>query len=381
MIYLDNAATSLKKPQAVIDAVVDALNHAGNAGRGSSESALAATRTIFQTRLQLSQLINNPDPHGISFTHNATDSLNTVIRGLFQAGDHVITTVMEHNSVLRPLYDLMDQGLEVTFLDRGPQGHIEASAVQAAIRPNTKAMVLTHASNVTGDINPIKSIAQVLHQAGCLCIVDASQTMGAIPIDVQDLGIDVLCFTGHKSLLGPQGTGGIYRQSQVAIRPLKSGGTGVDTFNHHQPDEYPTHLESGTLNSHGLAGLKAGVDYLLNYGVDRIQKEERALLDYFHQAVQTIPGIRIYGHFDPQIARCPILSLNIADLDSAFVSEELIDRAEIMTRAGGHCAPLMHQALKTKEQGVVRFSLSHYTSQEELDQTVQCLKAIQAEFC
>lgn len=381
MIYLDNAATSLKKPQAVIDAVVDALNHAGNAGRGSSESALAATRTIFQTRLQLSQLINNPDPHGISFTHNATDSLNTVIRGLFQAGDHVITTVMEHNSVLRPLYDLMDQGLEVTFLDRGPQGHIEASAVQAAIRPNTKAMVLTHASNVTGDINPIKSIAQVLHQAGCLCIVDASQTMGAIPIDVQDLGIDVLCFTGHKSLLGPQGTGGIYRQSQVAIRPLKSGGTGVDTFNHHQPDEYPTHLEAGTLNSHGLAGLKAGVDYLLDYGVDRIQKEERALLDYFHQAVQTIPGIRIYGHFDSQIARCPILSLNIADLDSALVSEELIDRAEIMTRAGGHCAPLMHQVLKTKEQGVVRFSLSHYTSREDLDQAVKCLKDIQAEFC
>lgn len=379
MIYLDNAASSLKKPQAVIDAVVAAIQNSGNAGRGSSQMAIEASRTIFKTRLLLNQLINGQGPEQIVFTHNATDSLNTVIKGIFQAGDHVITTVMEHNSVLRPLYELEQAGVELTFIPINSKGVIDPQAVKAVIKENTKGMVLTHASNVTGNINPVKAVAEILHQANKLCIVDASQTMGAIPIDVQDLDCDVLCFTGHKSLLGPQGTGGIYIKPGIIIRPLKSGGTGVDTFSHFQPEDYPTALEAGTLNSHGIAGLGAGVEYLLEYGVSRIRDQERALIDYFYSQVTKINQVKIYGSFDPDIDRCAILSLNLGDTDSSLIVEELIDRQEIMTRGGGHCAPLMHQALGTAEQGLVRFSLSHYTSQEEIDTTVACLKEIQAD--
>lgn len=379
MIYLDNAATSLRKPQVVIDAVVEALQHSGNAGRGSTESSLAASRTIFNTRLLVSQLINNPDPHQIVFTHNATDSLNTVIKGYFKPGDHVITTVMEHNSVLRPLYQLQDQGVELTFLPINDQGVIDPQTIEPAIRSNTKGMVFTHASNVTGDLNPAKKILEVLHQYQLVGFLDASQTLGAIPIDVQDLDVDVLCFTGHKSLLGPQGTGGIYIKPGIQIAPLKSGGTGVQTFDHYQPKDLPSALEAGTLNSHGLAGLSAAIQYLLDYQVEKIMQEERELLDYFHDQIKRLPEIQIYSHIKPGQVHCGILSLNIGHMDSAIVAEELVDRGEIMTRAGGHCAPLMHEALGTVEQGIVRFSLSHFTTRDEIDQVVACLKALQAE--
>ncbi|MGF3214866.1 aminotransferase class V-fold PLP-dependent enzyme [Facklamia sp. P12945] len=377
MIYLDNAATSLNKPQVVIDAVIDAIQHSGNAGRGSSDSAMQASRSIFQARQSLNQLINGKDPRQIIFTHNATDSLNTVIKGLFKKGDHVITTVMEHNSVLRPLYELEENGLELTILDINSKGIIDPATVNNTIQSNTKGMVITHASNVTGDINPIKEITQILHQHNLLGIVDASQTIGCIPIDVEALDIDVLCFTGHKSLLGPQGTGGIYVHPDVEIHPLKSGGTGIDTFSHHQPLDYPSRLEAGTLNSHGIAGLAAGVNYLIDYGVNKVRDYERNLLNIFYKELQSIPQIKFYGHFNPTVDRCGILSINLGDFDSAIVVEELIDRAEIITRGGGHCAPLMHEALGTKEQGVVRFSLSHYTKKEDLMVAVECLKDIQ----
>ncbi|MGX7108074.1 aminotransferase class V-fold PLP-dependent enzyme [Facklamia miroungae] len=376
MIYLDNAATSLKKPQGVIDAVVSAIQHSGNAGRGSSETALQASRTIFQARQALNQLINGHDPRQIVFTHNATESLNTVIKGIFNKGDHVISTVMEHNSVLRPLYELEEKGVELTLLSINDTGTIDPEAVNNAIQANTKGMVITHASNVTGDINPIKKISHLLHQHQLLCIVDASQTIGSIPIDVRDLDVDILCFTGHKGLLGPQGTGGIYIRPGISIQPLKSGGTGIDTFSHHQPIDYPSRLEAGTLNSHGIAGLYAGVSYLLDFGVDKIRDYERELLNFFYQELITIPSIKIYGHFDSNVDRCAILSINIGNIDSAIIVEELIDRAEIITRGGGHCAPLMHEALGTREQGVVRFSLSHYTSKEDLLTAVKCLKDI-----
>lgn len=381
MIYLDNGATSLIKPQTVIDAVVNAMTHMGNAGRGSSESAMTATRIIYQCRIELTDLINGQDPHQLVFTHNATESLNTVIQGLFEPGDHVITSVMEHNSVLRPLYLQEQKGVELTFLPINEMGVISPADVEAAIRDNTKAMVFTHASNVTGNINPVKEVTQILHQHNILAVLDASQTMGAIPVDIQELGVDILCFTGHKSLLGPQGTGGIYIKPGIEIRPLKSGGSGINTFDHFHPKEFPTALEAGTLNGHGIAGLLAGVTYIKEKGVANIRDHERALLDYFYDQVQQIPQIKVYGSFQKGIDRCGILSINIGDLDSAIVVEELIDRGEIMTRGGGHCAPLMHQALGTAEQGVVRFSLSHLTSKEEIDQSVNCLKAIQADLC
>lgn len=376
MIYLDNAATSLKKPQSVIDAVVNAMQQMGNAGRGSSESAMQASRIIFQTRQKINDLINGENARQIIFTHNATESLNTVIKGLFTPNDHIITTVMEHNSVLRPLYELQDQGLEITFLPMNSEGHIDPMLIKHYIKDNTKAMIVTHASNVTGNINPIKEISKVLHEHQLLCIVDASQTMGAIPIDVQELNLDILCFTGHKSLLGPQGTGGIYIKPAIQINPLKSGGTGIDTFNHHQPTDYPTALEAGTLNSHGIAGLNAAVDYLNKIGIQVIRDQERQLLNYFVSKLQTIKDIQLYGSFDSKQERCGIVSINLGQIDSALIVEELIERRNIVTRGGGHCAPLMHKALGTQEQGVVRFSLSHYTTYEELDIVIDCLKEI-----
>ncbi|MBG9986088.1 aminotransferase class V-fold PLP-dependent enzyme [Facklamia sp. DSM 111018] len=376
MIYLDNAATSLKKPQMVIDAVVHAMQHMGNAGRGSSDSAMQASRIIFQTRQKINDLINGENARQIIFTHNATDSLNTVIKGLFSPNDHIITTVMEHNSVLRPLYELQEQGTELSIIPINSKGIIDPLSIKKHIKHNTKAMVVTHASNVTGNINPIKEIAKVLHDHKLLCIVDASQTMGAIPIDVQDLDLDILCFTGHKSLLGPQGTGGIYVKSSIQIKPLKSGGTGVDTFSHHQPSDYPTALEAGTLNSHGIAGLNAALDYLNKVGIHTIRDQERQLLDYFVSKLQNIKGIQLYGTFAPNQDRCGIVSINLGEIDSAIIVEELIERQNIITRGGGHCAPLMHKALGTDQQGVVRFSLSHYTEYEELDTVIDCLKEI-----
>ncbi|MBG9980285.1 aminotransferase class V-fold PLP-dependent enzyme [Facklamia lactis] len=376
MIYLDNAATSLKKPQMVIDAVVHAMQHMGNAGRGSSDSAMQASRIIFQTRQKINDLINGENARQIIFTHNATDSLNTVIKGLFSPNDHIITTVMEHNSVLRPLYELQEQGTELSIIPINSKGIIDPLSIKKHIKHNTKAMIVTHASNVTGNINPIKKIAKVLHDHKLLCIVDASQTMGAIPIDVQNLGLDILCFTGHKSLLGPQGTGGIYVKPSVQIRPLKSGGTGVDTFSHHQPTDYPTALEAGTLNSHGIAGLSAALDYLNNIGIQAIRDQERQLLDYFVSKLSDIEDIQLYGSFEPKQDRCGIVSINLGKIDSAIIVEELIERQNIITRGGGHCAPLMHKALGTDQQGVVRFSLSHYTEYEELDTVIDCLKEI-----
>lgn len=376
MIYLDNAATSFKKPQTVIDAVSSAMTQAGNAGRGSSHASMAAARIVFQARAKLNQLINGIDPRQVAFCHNATEALNTAIQGSFRAGDHVITTVTEHNSVLRPLYAMEAAGLELTILDLDAEGRLTPEAVQRAVRDNTKGLVINHASNVTGNINPIKDIVAAIQSPDIRVILDASQTLGAIPLDVQDLGVDIVCFTGHKSLLGPQGTGGLYLRPGCHISPLKRGGTGFDTFNHQQPEDMPTLLESGTLNSHGLAGLEASLTYLLDYGVARIQAEERELLDSFYGQLQGIKSVIIYGTFDPDQARVPIISLNIGDLDSARISDYLLDEFAIMTRAGGHCAPLMHKHFDTVDQGMVRFSLSHFTTKDEINQAVTAIKQL-----
>lgn len=378
MIYLDNAATTVHKPQEVIDAVVDAMKHLGNAGRGATDESLESARTIFSARDHLNTLFHGEDPRQIAFGLNVTEALNTAIRGLIRPGDHVISTVMEHNSVIRPLNDLRDQGVEVSFLPMTSTGTVTKEAVLSAIQPNTKALVLTHASNVTGNINPVKSIVQAIAGRGIYVILDVAQTAGAIPIDVQDLGVDVLCFTGHKSLLGPQGTGGLYVRKGVNLAVLKSGGTGVETFNPHQPEAMPTHLEAGTLNGHGLAGLSAAVAYLLKEGVESIHREEMALMTTFYQGVNDFPEVRVYGNFE--VDKCPIVSLNIGDWDSSEVSDRLLEDFGIATRSGGHCAPLMHEALGTKEQGVVRFSFSHFTTEEEIKEAIAAIQSLVMEY-
>lgn len=376
MIYLDNAATSLKKPDVVIDAVVEAMKTMGNAGRGATEEALNTARTIFSARANICELLHGESPSQVAFMSNSTEALNTAIKGLLGSDDHIISSVMEHNSVLRPLHELEKQGARVTYVPTDEHGVLDTETLYHAIEPETKAVVLTHASNLTGNVNPVEEIGRWCQEHDMLFIVDASQTLGALPVDVQACHIDVLCFTGHKSLYGPQGTGGLYVRPGVTIRPLKSGGSGIQTFNPDHPTEMPTALEAGTMNGHGLAGLNAALEFLLAYGVENIAQEEREMTNYFYQAVENIPGIKTYGQFLPHIPHVPVVALNLRDLDSSEVADELLEEYDIETRSGGHCAPKMHEALGTEKQGIVRFSFSHFTTKEELDQAIQALQEL-----
>lgn len=375
MIYMDNAATTLHKPEAVKKAVIEALDTMGNAGRGASAPALDASRIIYGTREKLAQFFHAENANRIVFTANSTESLNMAVKGLISPGDHVITTVLEHNSVLRPLYECREKGAELTILGCDEKGNISYEEMEAAVREDTKAIVCTHASNLTGNMIDLEKASAIAKEKGILFVVDASQTAGVYPIDVQELGIDVLCFTGHKSLLGPQGTGGMYVRTGVEIRPLLSGGSGVDTYNPRHPSVMPTALEAGTLNGHGIAGLGAAVSYLEEIGLDAVRQTELALMRRFYEGVSSIPGVKVYGDFGTE-RRCPIVSLNIEDHDSSEVSDELNVSYGIVTRPGAHCAPLMHRALGTVEQGAVRFSFSHYNTEEEVDLAVKAIREL-----
>lgn len=372
MIYLDNAATTFQKPRCVIEAVASAMEHMGNAGRGASDAALDASRTIFNAREALADLFGAEHPSCMVFAANSTESLNIAIKGLFSPGDRVVTTMLEHNSVLRPLYELEERGVELEIVPADERGVLDYAALEAAVTPGTRGVVCTHASNLTGNMVDIARVGKIAHAAGAVFVVDASQTAGAFPIDVQELGVDVLCFTGHKSMLGPQGTGGMYVRSGLEVRPLLSGGSGIDTYNRHHPSQMPTALEAGTLNGHGIAGLAAAVGYLNETGMETIRSRELELMRRFYDGVRTIPSIKVYGDFDAEL-RAPIVALNIGDYDSSEVSDELNLTYGIVTRPGAHCAPLMHKALGTVSQGAVRFSFSHFNTEEEVDSAVQAL--------
>lgn len=378
MIYMDNAATTLRKPVQVKEAVLAALDTMGNAGRGASDPALDASRVIYGTREKLAGLFHAESPSRIVFTVNSTESLNIAIKGLCDPGDHVITTVLEHNSVLRPLYECRERGTALTILGCDEKGNISYEEMERAVRPETKMIVCTHASNLTGNMIDLERVHAIAKRHGLLLIVDASQTAGVWEIDVQKLGIDVLCFTGHKGLLGPQGTGGMYVRSGVEIRPLLSGGSGIDTYNTHHPAQMPTALEAGTLNGHGIAGLGAAVSYITETGPDTIRERELALMQRFYLGISGIPGVKVYGDFSTK-NRAAIVSFNIGDYDSSEVSDELNVCYGIVTRPGAHCAPLMHQALGTVDQGAVRFSFSHFNTEEEVDAAVRAVKELAEE--
>ena len=375
MIYMDNAATSIYKPAEVTEAVINAMKTLGNAGRGVNEASLCAAGEIFNVRSLLAELFNAEDPSRIAFTSNATEALNTAIKGSFEPGDHVITTVLEHNSVLRPLYEMEEKGVELSFISCDETGMINPADFGKEIRDNTKAIVCTHGSNVTGNLVDIAAVGKIAEANNLLFIVDASQTAGVMDIDVQEMNIDVLCFTGHKGLLGPQGTGGIYVREGIEIRPLKSGGSGVQTYLRKHPPQMPTALEAGTLNSHGIAGLGAAVTYLKNTGLPAIREREQMLIRKFYEGIKDLPGVHIYGDWNQEV-RCPILSLNIEGLDSAVVGDELFNTYGISVRSGAHCAPLMHKALGTESLGAVRFSLSHYNTEEEIDAAITAIAEI-----
>ena len=378
MIYFDNAATTLRKPDCVVRAVAEALCSLGNSGRGVHGGALSASRIIYDTRVALAELFGAESPERIAFTANSTEALNMAIKGVLNAGDHVITTALEHNSVLRPLYELEDRGVELTVLPADALGNICYEDFEKAIRPNTKAIVTTHGSNLTGNLLDIGRIGGIAKKHGLIYIVDASQTAGVFSINVQEMNIDILCFTGHKSLLGPQGTGGIYVRKGLEIRPLLSGGSGVQTYLRQHPPQMPTALEAGTLNGHGIAGLGAAVRYILDTGMDTICQKEQELMRAFYEGVREIPGITVYGDFSTP-NRCPIVTLNVRDYDSGEVSDALSGEYGIATRPGAHCAPLMHRALGTVEQGSVRFSFSHFNTLEEINIAVSALRELAQE--
>ncbi|MBR4889532.1 MAG: aminotransferase class V-fold PLP-dependent enzyme [Clostridia bacterium] len=378
MIYFDNAATTLRKPDCVAEAVMAALCSMGNPGRGIHEGAMSASRTVFDARCALAKLFGAESPERIAFTANSTEALNMAIKGVLMPGDHVITTALEHNSVLRPLYEMEDRGVGLTVLPADAKGNLRYEDIEAAIRQNTRAIVCTHGSNLTGNVVDIRRVGEAARKHNVLFIVDASQTAGVFPIDVQRMHIDILCFTGHKGLLGPQGTGGLYVREGVAVKPLLSGGSGVQTYLRNHPPQMPTALEAGTLNTHGIAGLLAAVHYIEKTGMENIRKTEQTLMEEFYRAVSMIPGITVYGDFT-DMDRCPIVSLNVRDYDSGLISDVLAQEYGIATRPGAHCAPLMHKALGTVEQGAVRFSFAHFNTREEIKIAVSALRELAQE--
>ena len=378
MIYMDNAATTMRKPQEVVDAVMNAMCSMGNAGRGAHAASLSASRVIYNARESLARFFGAENPKQIVFTNNSTESLNIAIKGLFESGDHAVTTMLEHNSVLRPLYEMEEKGVEVTIVKSDKKGNISYEELETSVKENTKAIVITNASNLTGNYVDVKRVGEIAKKKGVLLIVDASQTAGVYPINVKEMNIDILCFTGHKSLLGPQGTGGLYVREGLQLKPLKCGGSGVQTYLKKHPDDMPTALEAGTLNGHGIAGLGAAIEYLEKEGIDNIRAKELQHMWHFYNGVKDIPGVKIYGDFDTEV-RCPVVTLNIGDYDSSEVSDELLMTYGISTRPGAHCAPLMHEALGTVGQGAVRFSFSHYNTEEEVETAINAIRELAEE--
>ena len=383
MIYLDNGATTLQKPECVREALLEAMASMGNSGRGVHDASLYAGRTIYRARESLAELLGAAAPEQVAFTANATESLNLALGGLFGARDHVITTVCEHNSVLRPLYRL--QGMELSVLpvkaeagEERQAGILAYDELESLLRPNTKALIITHASNLTGNITDLEQAAAFAKKHSLLLIVDAAQTAGSVPMDMERMGIDVLCFTGHKGLYGPQGTGGVCVRPGLSIRPLKVGGSGIHSFDREHPSEMPAALEAGTLNGHGIAGLGAAARWLLETGVEQIRAREQALLRRFVDGVKEVEGVTLYGNPDLD-RRTGIQSLNIRDYDSARVADWLYEDYGIAVRGGAHCAPLMHEALGTREQGAVRFSFSYFNTEAEADEAAAAVRELAEE--
>ena len=375
MIYLDSSATSFLKPPQVAEAVFRSFNTIGNAGRGAHAPTLNASRLIYDTREKLAALFGTPDPSRIAFTCNATEALNIAIHGAIHPGEHVITTACEHNSVLRPLYLKEKEGTELTIIPADKKGRIRYDLLESSVKSNTSAIVLTHASNLSGNVTDLAFVSNFAKKHGLLLIVDASQTAGSLPINVVKIGIDILCFTGHKGLFGPQGTGGLYVREGLTLSPLKSGGSGIHSFDRQHPTDMPTALEAGTLNGHGIAGLNAGLDYILSTGVKNIHAKEISLARRFVNGISDISDLKLYGDIGAPL-RTPIISLNVGNMSSASVSDILWEDYEICVRAGAHCAPLMHKTFGTEKQGAVRFSFSCFNTEAEIDTAIQAMHEI-----
>ncbi len=378
MIYLDSAATSLRRPEEVIRAVCEAMRVMGNPGRGAYEASLQAARTVYQARREVGRLFGMKDPSRVVFTANVTEALNLAIGSLFDAGSHVITTCMEHNSVLRPLYRQEKRGASLTILPCDEKGRLKYEALEQAVRPETTGVVCTHASNLTGNLTDIRRIGRFCREHGLRFVVDAAQTAGIFPIDMEEDGIDVLCFTGHKGILGPQGTGGLCVREGLELEGLCVGGSGVQSYLKEQPSRMPERLEAGTANVHGIAGLLAAVRWLERTGISVIRERETKLAQQFYLGIRSAEGVTVYGDVEDTLPEnhAPVIALNIEGAASDEVCDELAQEYGIAVRGGAHCAPLMHEALGTAKQGAVRFSFSFFNTEEEIEHAIRAVREI-----
>jgi cysteine desulfurase/selenocysteine lyase len=377
VIYLDNAATSFPKPPAVAESIVDFLEHsAGNPGRSGHALAIAAQTVVASTRSQLATLFGVLDPARVVFALNATDALNMALWGLLRPGDRVVTTSIEHNAVARPLHAMTERGIEVTRVACAPDGMLDLDDLDRALRSGPVRLVaMCHASNVVGTILPAHEAAQRAHEHGALFLLDAAQTAGVLPIDVREMGLDLLAFPGHKALLGPTGTGGLYVAPEVRLSPLRQGGTGTRSDEERQPEELPAALESGTVNTVGIAGLGAALRYLQNRGLQAIRAHEIALTARLIDGLMDIPGLRIHGTGDParQVAT---VSLSLEGWEPVDVAAVLDSSFGIAVRSGLHCAPQAHRTLGTYPRGTVRLSPGCFTTDDDVDQGLAALRKL-----
>jgi len=379
IIYLDNAATSFPKPPQVVEAIVHFLTEIGaNAGRSGHRLSIEAGRIVYETREALAELFNISDPLRIVFGHNVTEMINLVLTGFLRPGDHVVTSSMEHNSVMRPLRALEREGVEVSVVQCSREGFLDPADLEKALRPNTRLIVLNHASNVTGTILPVKEAGWIARQRGIFLLVDAAQTAGAYPIDAEADGIDFLAFTGHKGLFGPTGTGGLYIGPRVPLeelKPLKRGGTGSRSELEEQPDFLPDKYESGTQNAAGLAGLGAGVRFILERGVEEIRRHEMELTALLLEGLSSIERVKLYGPADLSM-RVGIISFNIEGMEPSDVALALDVEFGIMCRPGLHCAPSAHRTIGTFPKGTVRFSVGFFNTKEDVEKAIEAVKKL-----
>lgn len=377
-VYLDSAATSFPKPEAVYQAVSNFMRGVGvSAGRGAYRRALEADRVIFETRSDLARLFNIKDVTRIVFTSNITDSLNLAIKGLLKPGDHVITSCMEHNATWRPLKALeKDRNIKITSIPCSAEGFIDPWQIRDAITEKTSLITLIHASNVTGTIMPVAEAGAIARRHKIPLLVDTAQTAGLQPIDTEAMNIDLLAFTGHKGLMGPMGTGGLYIREGISIKPLKEGGTGGDSILERQPDSLPDRYEPGTLNACGLAGLGAAVKFILSEGLANIKKNEERLTSYAMERLAEVGGVTVYG---PKSAagRVGVISLNILDLNPQKAGHILDEKYGIMVRTGLHCAPCAHKTIGTIDRGTVRISFGYYNTEKDIDYFVDAVNDLQ----
>ncbi len=373
-IYLDNAATTYPKPETVYEAVDHFQRHLGaSPGRGTYSKAREADQVVFETRSKLAKMFNIDDITRIVFTLNVTESINLVLKGFLSEGDHVITTGMEHNAVWRPLKVLEKRSnIKISILDCPSGKAFDPANLEKLLKDETRLVVLNHASNVTGTIMPIKEAGEICARHGVPLLVDAAQTAGVYPIDVKDQKISLLAYTGHKGLLGPTGTGGLYLAPGIDVEPLKEGGTGGESLLEHQPDHLPDRFEAGTLNTAGIAGLGAGAEFILDHGVDRIRAHETELTAYALEQFKTIPGLIIYGP-DNASDRTGVVAFNFNNIAPEEVTYVLDEVYEIMARSGLHCAPQAHRAIGTVEGGTVRVSFGYFNTRKEIDTLISAL--------